>query len=57
MVEEIESRGKNKVRVMGDILKEVMWYYFLFLIFKSTVFKQETCWSLTGKIFADIDNS
>ena len=46
MVEEIESRGKNKVRVMGDILKEVMWYYFLFLIFKSTVFKQET-WLVT----------
>lgn len=42
MVEEIESRGKNEERVMGDILKEVMWYYFLFLTFKPTVFKQES---------------
>lgn len=41
MVEEIETRGKNEERVIGDIFKEVMWYCFLFLTFESTVFKEE----------------
>lgn len=57
MVEEIESRCKNEEIVMGDILKEVVWYYFLFLTYQSTVFKRKLGWALTEKTFAYIDNS